>query len=196
MCALDIVTLRVYGLWPFFLARRYVVISKVYCIYSPCSRLVIQLPWRSEVATRAKQFSSTLCSMYLRVVLHLVGFLSVFVLYANCNLITVAYLVLSLIRQHSLGNSDRINICVLSALIPMQGVSQAAMNLVQAATTEHRARGISGAVGGVLRQLPSSVMEPLVAGSEATVNLLDGVRNQLDPDSKRQTANKWRQEAT
>ena len=49
-----------------------------------------------------------------------------------------------------------------------------------------------GAVGGVLRQIPPTVVAPLIYASAATSNLLGGVRSQLVPDARREATLKWR----
>lgn len=49
-----------------------------------------------------------------------------------------------------------------------------------------------GAVGGVLRQIPPTVVAPIILASAATSNLLGGVRSQLVPDARREATLKWR----
>ncbi|KAG8323604.1 Autophagy protein [Homalodisca vitripennis] len=49
-----------------------------------------------------------------------------------------------------------------------------------------------GAVGGVLRQIPPTIVTPIILASAATSNLLGGVRSQLVPDTRREAALKWR----
>ena len=53
---------------------------------------------------------------------------------------------------------------------------------------------MTGAVGGVLRQIPSNVIKPLILATEATVNVIGGVQSQLMPDSRREAIDKWRQD--
>ena len=53
---------------------------------------------------------------------------------------------------------------------------------------------MTGAVGGVLRQVPPSVLKPIILTTEATSNILGGMRNQLLPDKKREEEDKWRPE--
>lgn len=60
------------------------------------------------------------------------------------------------------------------------------------ASEEHEHKGISGAVGGVLRQIPSTVVKPIILATEATSNVLGGMRHQLAPDARREAAEKWR----
>lgn len=58
----------------------------------------------------------------------------------------------------------------------------------------HEQKGITGAVGGVLRQIPPTVVKPLIVASEATSNLLGGMRNQIKPDALKEESLKWRLE--
>ena len=71
-------------------------------------------------------------------------------------------------------------------------MGQTATNIVQVAKDEHEQKGVTGAVGGVLRQVPATVVQPLILATEATSNVLGGVRNQILPDARREAAEKWR----
>lgn len=51
-------------------------------------------------------------------------------------------------------------------------------------------------MGGVLRQIPPTVVKPLIVASEATSNLLGGMRNQIKPDARKEESLKWRSEDT
>lgn len=53
---------------------------------------------------------------------------------------------------------------------------------------------MTGAVGGVIRQLPPTVVKPFILATEATSNLLGGMRNQILPDAHKDHALKWRSE--
>lgn len=64
--------------------------------------------------------------------------------------------------------------------------------MYSAATKEHEERGMSGAVGGVLRQLPGTIVKPIILASEATRHVLGGVKNQFVPDARREASEKWR----
>ena len=57
---------------------------------------------------------------------------------------------------------------------------------------EHEQKGMTGAVGGVLRQVPPTVIQPVLIATEATSNILGGMRNQLLPDKKREDEDKWK----
>ena len=73
-----------------------------------------------------------------------------------------------------------------------QGLGQTATNIVQVAKDEHEQKGVTGAVGGVLRQVPATVVQPFILATEATSSVLGGVRNQILPDARREAAEKWR----
>lgn len=73
-----------------------------------------------------------------------------------------------------------------------EGLGQTATNIVQVAKEEHEQKGVTGAVGGVLRQVPATVVQPFILATEATSNVLGGVRNQILPDVRREAAEKWR----
>jgi autophagy-related protein 2 len=63
---------------------------------------------------------------------------------------------------------------------------------VQVATKEHEQKGMTGAVGGVLRQIPPTIVSPIIIATEATSNVLGGMRNQLQPDARREDEEKWK----
>ena len=73
-----------------------------------------------------------------------------------------------------------------------QGMNDTAANLLQGMQQGAEQKGIAGAIGGVLTQLPSAAIAPIVLGAEATVNILTGIRNQLKPDEKRDDDQKWK----
>ncbi|PSN53370.1 hypothetical protein C0J52_03803 [Blattella germanica] len=68
------------------------------------------------------------------------------------------------------------------------------LTIVRVASEEHEQKGVSGAVGGVLRQIPGTVVKPIIIASEATSNVLGGMRSQLVPDARREADEKWRNE--
>lgn len=51
-------------------------------------------------------------------------------------------------------------------------------------------------MGGVIRQLPPTVVKPLILATEATSSLLGGMRNQILPDAHKDHALKWRADET
>uniref|UniRef100_T1JN27 Autophagy-related protein 2 n=1 Tax=Strigamia maritima TaxID=126957 RepID=T1JN27_STRMM len=76
--------------------------------------------------------------------------------------------------------------------IVKDGFSETANVLYAVTSEEHRHKGIPGAVGGVLRQIPPTVVKPFIITAEATSNVLGGMRHQLQPDVRREAAEKWR----
>uniref|UniRef100_A0A8C5EAK6 Autophagy related 2B n=1 Tax=Gouania willdenowi TaxID=441366 RepID=A0A8C5EAK6_GOUWI len=74
-----------------------------------------------------------------------------------------------------------------------EGITDTALTIYDTATREHEQRGITGAVGGVLRELPPAVVKPLIMATEATSNVLGGMRNQIHPDARQEDSQKWRQ---
>ena len=83
---------------------------------------------------------------------------------------------------------------VFNALaVVREGFDETARTLTEAATSEHARRGgLTGAVGGVLRQVPSTMMRPVIIGTTATVNVLEGVQSQVAPEIRREEEEKWR----
>lgn len=51
---------------------------------------------------------------------------------------------------------------------------------------------MSGAIGGVVRQIPSTFIRPFIHASEATSNILVGIRNQITPDARKDDQDKWK----
>uniref|UniRef100_A0A3Q2YJF4 Autophagy related 2B n=1 Tax=Hippocampus comes TaxID=109280 RepID=A0A3Q2YJF4_HIPCM len=74
-----------------------------------------------------------------------------------------------------------------------EGITDTALTIYDTATREHEQRGMTGAVCGVLRQLPPAVVKPLIMATEATSNVLGGMRNQIHPDARQEESQKWRQ---
>lgn len=73
-----------------------------------------------------------------------------------------------------------------------EGLTDTALGIIVTATREHEQRGVTGAVGGVLRELPPAVVKPLIVATEATAHVLGGMRNQIQPDARQDEAQKWR----
>ncbi|XP_041070018.1 autophagy-related protein 2 homolog B-like isoform X3 [Carcharodon carcharias] len=73
-----------------------------------------------------------------------------------------------------------------------EGFTDTAHMIYETATREHEQRGMTGAVGGVLRQIPPAVVKPLIVATEATSNVLGGMRNQIQPDARQEESQKWR----
>ncbi|XP_063919299.1 autophagy-related protein 2 homolog B isoform X2 [Zophobas morio] len=77
-----------------------------------------------------------------------------------------------------------------------EGFEETADNILQVASHEHEQKGYSGAVGGVIRQIPPTIIKPIIIASEATSNVLGGMRCQLVPDARKEANEKWRNEDT
>ncbi|XP_023392393.1 autophagy-related protein 2 homolog B [Pteropus vampyrus] len=73
-----------------------------------------------------------------------------------------------------------------------EGITDTAHTLYETAAREHESRGVTGAVGEVLRQIPPAVVKPLIVATEATANVLGGMRNQIRPDVRQDESQKWR----
>lgn len=73
-----------------------------------------------------------------------------------------------------------------------EGIGETADQIVQVAAHEKEQKGYSGAVGGVLRQIPPTFLTPIIIASAATSNVLGGMRSQLVPDARREANQKWR----
>lgn len=73
-----------------------------------------------------------------------------------------------------------------------EGILDTAQTICEVASRGHEQKGLTGAVGGVIRQLPPTVVKPLILATEATSNLLGGMRNQILPDAHKDHTLKWR----
>lgn len=73
-----------------------------------------------------------------------------------------------------------------------QGISETAHNLVELTALEHDQKGYTGAVGAVMRQIPPIVVQPIVLATQATSNVLGGVKNQLVPDARAEAREKYK----
>lgn len=74
----------------------------------------------------------------------------------------------------------------------MQGIGETSDNILQVVSREKEQKGYSGMVGGMLRQIPPTILKPVIIASEATSNVLGGMRSQLVPDARREANQKWR----
>ncbi|XP_050712970.1 autophagy-related protein 2 homolog A-like [Eriocheir sinensis] len=72
------------------------------------------------------------------------------------------------------------------------GIGETATAIVQAASQEHQHKGVSGAIGGVLRQIPPTVVQPIILASEAAGTVIGGMKNQLVPDARKEAVDKWK----
>lgn len=63
---------------------------------------------------------------------------------------------------------------------------------MEVATKEHQQKGVTGAVGAAIRLVPPTVLSPVIIATEATSNVLGGMRNQLQPDARKEDEEKWK----
>ncbi|XP_045024451.1 autophagy-related protein 2 homolog A isoform X1 [Daphnia magna] len=75
-----------------------------------------------------------------------------------------------------------------------EGLGETAQTLVRVANEEAEQKGMTGAVGGVLRQIPPIVVKPIILATEATFNVIGGVQSQLMPDTRKEACDKWRRD--
>lgn len=73
-----------------------------------------------------------------------------------------------------------------------EGIGETSDNILQVVSREKEQKGYSGMVGGMLRQIPPTIFKPVIIASEATSNVLGGMRSQLVPDARREANQKWR----
>ncbi|KAJ8924233.1 hypothetical protein NQ315_007024 [Exocentrus adspersus] len=73
-----------------------------------------------------------------------------------------------------------------------EGIGETSDNILQVVSREKEQKGYSGVVGGVLRQIPPTILKPVIIASEATSNVLGGMRSQFAPDARREANQKWR----
>uniref|UniRef100_T1PF62 Autophagy-related protein 2 n=1 Tax=Musca domestica TaxID=7370 RepID=T1PF62_MUSDO len=78
--------------------------------------------------------------------------------------------------------------------IVKDGINDSANNLIETAVAEHDQKGLTGAVGAVMRQVPQLVVCPAVLATQATTNILGGVKSSLVPESKIEAKKKWKDE--
>ena len=72
------------------------------------------------------------------------------------------------------------------------GIGDTASAIVQAASQEHQHKGVSGAIGGVLRQIPPTVVQPIILATEAAGTVIGGMKNQLVPGARKEAVDKWK----
>ena len=78
-------------------------------------------------------------------------------------------------------------------LVMYEGLNDTANNFRQEIDQGVQQRGpIVGTIGGVLRQIPSVALVPLLLTTEATCNILSGVKNHLVPDEKKDEDQKYK----
>lgn len=78
--------------------------------------------------------------------------------------------------------------------IVRDGIGETVQNIMEVAALEHDQKGYTGAVGAVVREIPSTMVRPIVLATQATNHVLGGVKNQLVPDARTEMREKWKAE--
>lgn len=78
--------------------------------------------------------------------------------------------------------------------IVRDGFGDTAHTIFQMAAIEHDQKGYTGAVGAMIRQIPPTMVRPLVLATQATNSVLGGVKNQLIPEHRIEAKEKWKEE--
>uniref|UniRef100_A0A6B2EBD1 Autophagy-related protein 2 n=1 Tax=Phlebotomus kandelakii TaxID=1109342 RepID=A0A6B2EBD1_9DIPT len=78
--------------------------------------------------------------------------------------------------------------------IVRDGIGETVHTIMEVAALEHDQKGYTGAVGAVVREIPSTMVKPIVLATQATTNVLGGVRNQLVPDARIEAREKWKED--
>ena len=73
-----------------------------------------------------------------------------------------------------------------------QGMEKRATDIYTTVRKGHEQKGFTGALGSVLRQLPPTLIEPILLTTEATSNVIGGLRNQLVPNRKKEDEDKYK----
>jgi len=76
--------------------------------------------------------------------------------------------------------------------IVRDGIGDTAQTIIQMAVLEHDQKGTVGVVGALVREIPPTLVRPLVLATQATTNVLGGVKNQLIPDARIEAKEKWK----
>lgn len=72
------------------------------------------------------------------------------------------------------------------------GIGDTAQTIMQMAALEHDQKGYTGAVGAVIRQIPPTIVQPIVLATQASHQVLGGVKNSLIPDARIEAKEKWK----
>lgn len=70
-----------------------------------------------------------------------------------------------------------------------EGVNDTVRTVTNASS---QADDMSGAIGIVIRQIPSTILRPLIGVSQATSNVLVGARNQIAPEARKDDIDKFK----
>lgn len=72
-----------------------------------------------------------------------------------------------------------------------EGFNDTARNV----TVSMQADDVRSAVGELVRQIPSTLLNPIISATEGAQNVLVGIRNQIAPDARRDDQEKWKRRA-
>lgn len=76
-----------------------------------------------------------------------------------------------------------------------QGINERVNTVIENTIIEHDQKGYTGAAGAIIRQIPPIALAPVVLATQATTNILGGVKNQLVPDAKYEAREKWKDDS-
>lgn len=98
-----------------------------------------------------------------------------------------------MVRNHPPPNDIREGVTYAVNVI-RQSFNKTSHQLRTEAQLGRRRKGFLGVVGGLLRQMPSVAIQPIVSTTKAAENVLVGVRNQIDRDKRNDDREKYRSE--
>jgi autophagy-related protein 2 len=98
-----------------------------------------------------------------------------------------------MVRNHPPPNDIREGVTYAVNVI-RQSFNTTSHQLRTEAQLGRRRKGVLGVVGGLLRQMPSVAIQPIVTTTKAAENFLVGVRNQIDRDERNDDKEKYRSE--
>lgn len=77
----------------------------------------------------------------------------------------------------------------VAVAVMREGIMDAYREVTSAGMTSD---DMSARIGGVVRHIPSALVQPIIFGSQATSNVLVGIRNQLTPDARTDDHQKYK----
>ncbi|CAF3407371.1 unnamed protein product [Rotaria socialis] len=98
-----------------------------------------------------------------------------------------------MVRNHQPPNDIREGV-TYAVNVFRQSFNTTSHQLKTEAQLGRRRKGFLGVVGGLLRQMPSVAIQPIVTTTKAAENVLVGVRNQIDRDKRNDDKEKYRSE--
>jgi autophagy-related protein 2 len=69
-----------------------------------------------------------------------------------------------------------------------EGFNDTARNVTVGMQTDD----MRSAVGELVRQIPSTLLNPIISATEGAQSVLVGIRNQIAPDARRDDQEKWK----